>query len=264
MSFTNVFSRSVVCLFVLSCMDVRGESTLDCEEIQPVNPRGNQSWIFIERADAEAETPIHWPPYAKNWLSGKDPDAGKDWRQEEKGTTEDEMVGWHHRLNEFKQAPGVGDGQGNLACCKSMGSQRVRHDWVTELNTHVQTWWQYPAFHLEGSNAGAGGAAAGPQSGLGYVLGPSWQAGQSTRQFSICVLCVGTGTVKSVCMLFRSWTSVSSSLPVSLTCFQTSYGGLSSLSQMLRLECLIWASNPLLLREAPQACYMPLLCWVTH
>ena len=66
-------------------MDVRGESPLDCKEIQPVNPRGNQSWIFIERADAEAETPIHWPPYAKNWLIGKDPDAGKDWRQEEKG-----------------------------------------------------------------------------------------------------------------------------------------------------------------------------------
>ena len=81
-------------------------------------PKGNQSWIFIGRTDAEAETPIFWPPVVKKWLIGKDPDAGKDWRQEEKGTTEDEMVGWHHQLEgqEFKQAPEVGDGQGNLAC----------------------------------------------------------------------------------------------------------------------------------------------------
>ena len=75
------------------------ESPLDCKKIQPVNPKGNQSWIFIRRADAEGETPILWPPDVKNWLIGKDPDAGKDLRQEEKGTTEDEMVGWHHWLN---------------------------------------------------------------------------------------------------------------------------------------------------------------------
>ena len=75
------------------------QSPLDCKEIQPVNPKGNQSWVFIGRTDAEAETPILWLPDAKNWLIGKDPDAGKDWRQEEKGTTEDEMVGWHHRHN---------------------------------------------------------------------------------------------------------------------------------------------------------------------
>ena len=94
------------------------ESPLDSKEIQPVNPKGNQSWIFIGRADAEAETPILWPPDAKNWLLRKDPDAGKGWRQEEKRTTEDEMVGWHHQLygNEFEQALGVGDGQGSLAC----------------------------------------------------------------------------------------------------------------------------------------------------
>ena len=77
------------------------ESPLDCKEIQPVHPKGNQSWIFIGRTDAEAETPKLWPPDAKNWLIGKDSDAGKDWRQEEKGTTEDEMVGWHHKLDEF-------------------------------------------------------------------------------------------------------------------------------------------------------------------
>ena len=74
------------------------ESPLDCKEIQPVDPKGNQSWIFIGGTDAEAETPILWPPYAKNWLTGKNPDAGKDWRQE-KGTTEDEMIGWHYLLN---------------------------------------------------------------------------------------------------------------------------------------------------------------------
>ena len=75
------------------------ESPLDCREIQPVHPKWNQSWIFIGRTDAQAETPILWPPDAKNWLNGKDPDAGKDWSQEEKAMTEDEMVGWHHRLD---------------------------------------------------------------------------------------------------------------------------------------------------------------------
>ena len=95
------------------------ESPLDSKEIQPIHPKGNQSWIFIGRTDAEDEAPILWPPDAKNWVIGKDPDAGKDWRQEEKGTTEDEMVGWHHRLNghEFEQALRVGDGQEGLAYC---------------------------------------------------------------------------------------------------------------------------------------------------
>ena len=95
------------------------ESPLDCKEIKPVNLKGNQSWIFIGETDAEAEAPILWPPDAKSWLIGKDPDAGKDWGQEEKGITEDEMVGWHHRLygHEFEQAPGVGVGQGSLMCC---------------------------------------------------------------------------------------------------------------------------------------------------
>ena len=99
------------------------ESPLDFKEIQPVHPKGSKSWIFIGGTDVEAETPILWPPDAKNWLIGKDPDAGKDWRQEEKGMTEDEMVGWHHRLNGhgFGWTPGVGDGQGDLACCSSWG-----------------------------------------------------------------------------------------------------------------------------------------------
>ena len=90
----------------------------------PTSPsKGNQSWLFIGRTDAEAETPILWPPDVKNWLVCKDPDAGKDWRQEEKGKKEDKMVGWHHWLNghKFEQAPGVGDGQGSLVCCSPWG-----------------------------------------------------------------------------------------------------------------------------------------------
>ena len=88
--------------FELWCWEKTLESPLDCKEIQPVHPEGNQSWMFIGRTDAEAETPILWPPDSKNWLIWKDPDAGKDWRREEKETTEDEMVGWHHWLNEHK------------------------------------------------------------------------------------------------------------------------------------------------------------------
>ena len=99
------------------------ESPLDCKEIQPVHPKGNQSWIFIGRTDAEAETPILWPPDVKNWLIWKDPDARQDWRQEEKGMTEDEMVGWHHWCDghEFEQSLGVGDGQESLACYNPWG-----------------------------------------------------------------------------------------------------------------------------------------------
>ena len=115
------------------------ESPLDCKEIQPVHPKGDQSWVFIGRTDAEAETPILWPPDAESWLIWKDPDAGKDWRQEKKGMTDDEMVGWHHRLNghEFGWTPGVGDGQGGLVCCSPWSRQELdmteRLNW-TELN----------------------------------------------------------------------------------------------------------------------------------
>ena len=99
------------------------ESSLDCKEIQPVNPKRNQSWVFIGRTDAEAEVPICRPLDAKNWLIGKNPDAGEDWRQEEKGTTEDEMVGWHHGLDdrECEWTPADGNGQRGLACCDSRG-----------------------------------------------------------------------------------------------------------------------------------------------
>ena len=101
------------------------EIPLDCKEIKPVHPVGNQSWIFIGRTDAEAEVSILWPSDAKNWVFGKDPDAGQDWRQE-KGTTEDEIVGWHHRLNghEYEQAPRVGDRQGSLVCCCPWGCKK--------------------------------------------------------------------------------------------------------------------------------------------
>ena len=103
------------------------ENPLDCKKIQPVYPKGDQSWAFIGRTDAVAETPVLWPPDSKNWLIGKDLDAGKDWRQEEKGTAEDEMVGWHHWLNEpeFEQAPGTGDRQGSLACCGPWGHKEL-------------------------------------------------------------------------------------------------------------------------------------------
>ena len=123
------------------------ESPLDCKEIQPVHPKRDQSWVFIGRTDVEAGSPILWPPNAKSLLIWKDPDAGKNWGQEEKGTTEDEMVGWHHQLNghEFGWTPAVGDGQGGLACCGSWGCK--------ELDTTEQLNWApklCPSFHYCG------------------------------------------------------------------------------------------------------------------
>ena len=143
-----VFSSSHVWMWELDCeeswapknwcfwtvvLEKTLESPLDCKEIQPVHPKGDQSWVFIGRNDAKAETPILWPPDVKNWLIWKDPNAGKDWRQE-KGTTEDEMVGWHHRLNGhgFGWTLGVGDGQGGLVCCDSWGCKES--DMTERLN----------------------------------------------------------------------------------------------------------------------------------
>ena len=110
------------------------ESPLDCEEIQPVPFTGDKSWVFFGKNDAKAETPVLWPPQAKSWLIGKDSNAGRDWGQEEKGTTEDEMAGWYHRLHghEFKWTPGLGDGQGGLACCSLWG--RKESDTTEWLN----------------------------------------------------------------------------------------------------------------------------------
>ena len=111
------------------------ESSLDCK-IKPGNSKGNRPWIFIGRTDAEAEVPILWPPDAKNWLIWKNPNAGKDWRWEEKGITEDKMVGWRHRLNgqEFEQAPGDGEGQGSLECCSPWGYKEL--DMTEQLNNN--------------------------------------------------------------------------------------------------------------------------------
>ena len=115
------------------------ESPMDCKEIQPVHPKGDQSWVFFGRTDVEAETLVVWPPVVKSWLIWKDPDAGKDWGQE-KGTTEDERVGWHHWLygHEFGHALGVGDGQGGLACCDSWGFKELdvteRLNWTEPSN----------------------------------------------------------------------------------------------------------------------------------
>ena len=116
------------------------ESPLDCKEIQPVNLKRNQSWIFIGRTDVEAEDPVFWPPDVKNWFLRKNPDAGQDWRQEEKEMTEDAIVGWHHQLDghKFEQALGVGYGQGNLACCSPWDHKEL--DMTEQLK-----WTEYPS-----------------------------------------------------------------------------------------------------------------------
>ena len=128
------------------------ESPLDCKEIQPVNPKGNQSWIFTGRTDAEAEASVLWPPHGKSWLTGKNSDAGKDWRQEEKGTAEDEMVGWHHWLNghEFEHAPEVGDWQGSLVCCSPWGHKELDTteclSWIFKIHTFLVFIFMLPFF----------------------------------------------------------------------------------------------------------------------
>ena len=117
------------------------ESPLDCKEIQPVLSEGDQSWVFFGRNDAKAETPVLWPAHAKSWVIGKDSDAGRDWGQEEKGITEDEMAGWHPWLDrrESEWTPGVGDGQGGLACCDSWGHKES--DTTERLNwTELKRW----------------------------------------------------------------------------------------------------------------------------
>ena len=128
------------------------ESPLDCKEIKPVNPKGNQPWIFIWRTDAEAEAPILWPPDAKNWFIGKDPDGGKGWRQEEKGMTDDEMFGWYPWLDgrDFEQALGVGDGQGDLACCNPWGHKVLDTTEQQHWTDFIITFWKREKcfFHL--------------------------------------------------------------------------------------------------------------------
>ena len=154
---------------MLSNCGVREDSwkSLDCKRIKPVNPKGNKLWIFIARTGTEAKAPILWPPNGNSLkLTEKAPDARKDWRQEEKGTTEDKLVGWHHWLNghEFEQTPGVGEGQGSLACCSPWG-HRVRHDWTTNIFTQSDAIVDYPVLWTTDhsfsiSNQGQKGATA--------------------------------------------------------------------------------------------------------
>ena len=132
------------------------ESPLDTKEIQPVHPKGDQPWVFIERTDIEAETPILWPPDTESWLIGKDSNAGKDWGQEEKGTTEDEMIGWHHWLDGhgFGWTPGVGNGQGGLACCGSWGRKESDMtewlNWSELMQLHMGLGWSGPHYSAIG------------------------------------------------------------------------------------------------------------------
>ena len=131
------------CCFWTVVFEKALESPLDCREIQPIHPKRDQSWVFIGRIDVETETPILWPPDVKSWLIWKDPDAGKDWGQEEKGMTEDEMAGWHHWLNGhgFGWTPGVGGGQGGLACYGSWSRKEL--DMTEWLNWTEPSWWCY-------------------------------------------------------------------------------------------------------------------------
>ena len=124
----QILSKFTIVVYISLCfwtvvLEKTLESPLDCKEIQPVHAEGDQPWDFFGRNDAKAETPVLWPPHVNSWLIGKDSDAGRDWGQEEKGTTEDEMAGWHHRFDghESEWTPGVGDGQGGLVCCDSWG-----------------------------------------------------------------------------------------------------------------------------------------------
>ena len=123
------------------------ESPLDCKEIQLVHSKGNKSWVFFGRNDAKAETPVLWPPHVKSWLIGKDPDARRDWGQEEKGMAEDEMAGWLHQLDarEFEWTRGVGDRQGGLACCNSWGHKEfwTRLSNWTELTSYFMSEFEY-------------------------------------------------------------------------------------------------------------------------
>ena len=141
------------------------ESPLDCKEIQPVHPKGDPSWVFFGRNDAKAETPGLWPPNVKSWFIGKDPDAGRDWGQEEKGMTKDEMAGWHHGLDghEFEWTPAVGDGQGDLVCCDSWGCKELD---MTKLN-----WTELDAYRLSWSRVSMGSELQHPRKTWGRLNG---------------------------------------------------------------------------------------------
>ena len=163
------------------------ESPLDCKEIHPVNPKGNQSLVFIWSADAEAETPILWLPDVKNWLFGKDLDAEKDWGQEEKRMTEDEMVGWYHRLNghEFEQALGVGNGQESLECWRAWGCK--------ELDTTERLNWTERPSSLCGSDSKKYACSAADPGSVLRLVRPPGEGNGSPLQYSCLENSMGTG-----------------------------------------------------------------------
>ena len=142
-SIMMLFEVSVWCLWTV-VLEKTLEIPLNNKEIEAVNPKGNQPWTFTKRTDTESEAPILWPPDAKNWLIGKDLDAGKDWRQEVKGMMEDEKIGWQHQLNghEYEQTPGDGAGQGRLACCSPWGLKES--DTTDQMNNIIQEDAQSP------------------------------------------------------------------------------------------------------------------------
>jgi len=190
------------------------ESPLDCKEIKSVDPKGNQSWIFIGRTDAEAETPIFLPPDAKNWLIGKDHDAGKDWSQEEKGTTEDEMIGWHHWLDghEFEQDPEVGDGQ--------------------ELGTTERLNWTFNAEDI-GWMPGLG-----TKSPHGYILSHVWFCAISCPPVSSVHEILQSRILECVAMPFSSVSSWSRD--------QTQVSCISCIGRWILYHCAIWeAQDPI-------------------
>ena len=199
------------------------ERPLDCKEIKPVDPKGNQSWIFIGRTDAEGEIPIFLPPDGKNWLIGKDHDAGKDWSQEEKGTTEDEMIGWHHWLDEheFEETPRVGDGQGGLESCSPWG--HIELDATEWLN------WTFNAEDI-GWIPGLG-----TKSPHGYILSHVW--------FSA----ISCPPVSSVHEILQSWILECIAMPFSRGSSwprdQTQVSCISCISRWLLYSWAIWEAQ---------------------
>ena len=184
------------------------ESPLDCKEIQQVHPKGDQSWVFIGRTDAEAETPTFWPPDGKSWLIWKDPDVGKVWRQEEKGPTEDEMVGCHHWLNghKFGLTPRVGDGQGGLACCGSWDRKQSdtteRLNWINIIGI-TEKWPAHPMYH---SNQFVLSIS------LSFIISCSWESDIPAPR-SACLI----NTMLLLSSAFLPWSCTTTLISISLS-----------------------------------------------
>ena len=186
------------------------ESPLDCKEIQPVHSKGDHSWVFFGRNDAKAETPVLWPPYVKSWLIGKDSDAGRDWGQEEKGMTEDELAGWPHRLDgrESEWTPGVGDGQGGLACCNSWSRKELdtteRLNWTDILRVELTNWIWSISIREGAINDGSQSFLA---RGNGRIGLPFIEMRNSTRGIGLggCGGNVGLGIQFWICLIWNAY-----------------------------------------------------------